>query len=528
MLIFMSQFANAQDTTELENRNCGTKNLAQIEQDDPKHAEKLRIIEERTQHFIQHKTDEKSVSAVVTIPTVFHVIHTGTTSTTNNIPDVYLLAQLEQLNDDFRRTNSDADDTWSQAADTEIQFCLAETAPDGNSTTGINRYQYSTGTWTTSNTDNTIKPATIWDRDSYLNIWVIPNPTRNDGAGLLGYAQFPGGPANTDGIVIRTSSAGSIATPNPSGGSFDAGRTGTHEVGHWLNLRHIWGDGGCSVDDFVSDTPVSDASNFGCAVGHVSCSTVDMVQNYMDYSDDACMNLFTQGQKVRMMALFQPGGTRASLLSSAGCGAPPEPTCDDGFQNGDETGIDCGGTSCPPCPPCGEITVTIKLDNYPEETSWAIINDAGTAVASGGTYGSQPDGSTVTETPCIPDGCYDFVIYDSYGDGICCAYGNGFYLVRDADGNILASGGEFNSAETTAFCVSGASGWQTCDPIIDLGTEVLSTGTVHAQNELIYSGTIPAQVDVSLKAGQSILLDSGCNVDADANVEIIIEDCVPD
>lgn len=95
---------------------------------------------------------------------------------------------------------------------------------------------------------------------------------------------------------------------------FNLGRTGTHEVGHWLNLRHIWGDGGCEVDDFVSDTPESDGANYGCATGHVSCGSTDMVQNYMDYSDDACMNLMTSGQKNRMRALFESAGYRATLL----------------------------------------------------------------------------------------------------------------------------------------------------------------------------------------------------------------------
>ncbi|HAB28968.1 MAG TPA: hypothetical protein DCE27_15695, partial [Xanthomarina gelatinilytica] len=107
----------------------------------------------------------------------------------------------------------------------------------------------------------------------------------NIGGGILGYAQFPGGSASTDGVVIGPNYFGS-----KNGGSgfylsapFDLGRTTTHEVGHFLNLRHIWGDGGCSVDDFVSDTPTSDAANYGCATGHVSCGTTDMVQNYMDY-----------------------------------------------------------------------------------------------------------------------------------------------------------------------------------------------------------------------------------------------------
>ncbi|MTB50988.1 S8 family serine peptidase [Lewinella sp. W8] len=141
-------------------------------------------------------------------------------------------------------------------------------------------------------------------------------------------------------------------------------------------------------------------------------------------------------------------------LSGGGGG----PTCDDGIQNGDETGIDCGGANCPACPPvtCNgtEVTLTIVLDNYPEETSWTITADGGGIVASGGTYGFLADGSTYTEDICLADGCYTFTINDSYGDGICCSYGNGSYSLTDG-GTVLASGGAFASSEATAFCVGG-------------------------------------------------------------------------
>ena len=195
---------------------------------------------------------------------------------------------------------------------------------------------------------------TPWDPSSYLNIWVC-----NLGSGLLGYAQFPGGNPATDGVVCDYAYFGTIGTATFP---FDEGRTCTHEVGHYLNLRHIWGDGGCSVDDFVSDTPTSDGPNYGCALGHVSCGSTDMVQNYMDYSDDGCMNLYTAGQAARMNALFAPGGARFSLTQSAACGAPADPTCDDGIQNGDETGVDCGGS----CAPCAEPTCDDGVQNGDE------------------------------------------------------------------------------------------------------------------------------------------------------------------
>ena len=139
-------------------------------------------------------------------------------------------------------------------------------------------------------------------------------------------------------------------------------------------------------------------------------------------------------------------------LQAAGGGGP---TCTDGIQNGQETGVDCGGPDCPSCPPgCNgtEVTLSITFDNYPEETSWAITNNAGATVASGGTYGNFADGSTYTENICLVDGCYTFTINDTYGDGICCAYGNGSYTLSNGS-TILASGGSFGSSEATDFCV---------------------------------------------------------------------------
>lgn len=145
-------------------------------------------------------------------------------------------------------------------------------------------------------------------------------------------------------------------------------------------------------------------------------------------------------------------------VDCGGSSCPACPTCSDGIQNGDETGVDCGGPDCAPCPCTGEnVTLTIVLDNYPEETSWTITA-GGTTYASGGTYGSQPDGSTVVEVACLNDGCYDFNIFDSYGDGICCSYGTGSYSLEDGSGTILASGGAFGSSETTNFCVSSGGG----------------------------------------------------------------------
>ena len=467
-----------------QTRNCGTMDhLDHIEQQDPKAIDRMQRIERFTNRYVE---SAERVNGTITIPVVVHVVYR---TSTENISDAQIASQMQVLNDDFRRLNADADNTWNQAADSEIEFCLATVDPNGNATNGVTRTQTSVSAHGTNDSvkSNSSGGKNAWPTDQYLNMWVC-----NIGGSILGYAQFPGGPASTDGVVMDYRYFGTIGTAQAP---FDGGRTTTHEVGHWLNLRHIWGDGNCNQDDFVSDTPNSDAPNYGCATGHVSCSSVDMVQNYMDYSDDGCMNLFTDGQKTRMRALFAAGGFRESLLNSAACGAPPTPTCDDGIQNGNETGVDCGGPDCAPCPTCDdgiqngaetgvdcggpdcapcpcfgtEVTVSITLDNYPAETAWSIVNASGQTVASGGTYGGQPQGSTVTANACLPDGCYDFVITDTYGDGICCQYGNGSYTVSGG-GSTLASGGSFTSSQTTNFCVGGGPA-PTCDDGVQNGSE---------------------------------------------------------
>ena len=224
---------------------------------------------------------------MVTIPVVFHVLYANSTQ---NISDAQIQSQLDILNADFRRTNSDQDNVWgSVAADTEIEFCLASFDPNGAPTNGILRVPTSVSSFGSNDAMKFSSQggSDAWPASDYLNYWVC-----NLSGGLLGYAH-PGGPANTTAWCAVTST---LATSARRRRPFNLGRTGTHEVGHWLNLRHIWGDGACGADDFVADTPESDGANYGCALGHVSCNTTDMVQNYMDYSDDGCMNLFTAGQ----------------------------------------------------------------------------------------------------------------------------------------------------------------------------------------------------------------------------------------
>lgn len=309
-------------------RKCGTmEHLQALQQHDPQLSQRMADIERFTQQWVQAHPGGTGARAVYTIPVVVHVVYN---TTAENISDAQVLSQIDVLNKDFGRTNTDASSTpavWqSIAANTEIRFCLATVDPNGNPTTGITR-TYTTVTAFSTN-DNMKRTSTggrdAWNTSQYLNIWVC-----DLGSGYLGYAQFPGGPASTDGVVIdyqAFGTTGSAAYP------FNLGRTATHEVGHWLNLYHIWGDDGnsCSGSDGVSDTPNQADENYYCPTfPTISCSNGpngDMFMNYMDYTDDRCMNLFTLGQKARMQALFATGGARSSLLASNGCGAPPPPS----------------------------------------------------------------------------------------------------------------------------------------------------------------------------------------------------------
>lgn len=293
--------------------------LAQQMLADPSLREKMDEMERRTRGILTEPT--VSSETVITIPTVVHVLYN---TSGENISDAQIQSQIDILNEDFRRLNADASNTPTDflgvAADVRVEFCLATEDPNGNPTTGITR-TYTSKTSFGYNTDmkyNSSGGKDIWNRNQYLNIWVCDIPS------LLGYAQFPGGSAATDGVVVNYLAFGNIGNLYSN---FALGRTATHEVGHWLNLYHIWGDGGCSVDDNVTDTPVAGYANYNgspCTYpGGDSCPSSpgnDMFQNYMDYSDDVCMNLFTEGQKSRMRALFEPGGFRESLLSSGGCG----------------------------------------------------------------------------------------------------------------------------------------------------------------------------------------------------------------
>ncbi|MCB9235974.1 MAG: T9SS type A sorting domain-containing protein [Bacteroidia bacterium] len=316
------------------------------------------------------------------IPTVVHVIYSNSTE---NISDAQIQSQIDVLNEDFQRLNPDTTNTPAgfkpAAANCDIEFCLAALDPNGGPTNGIDRIPMSGSPFGTNTIDNTIKPATVWDPTQYFNLWVV-----NMSGGILGYAQFPeaaglsgigtgNGSANTDGVVVTYYSVGR-PPQNPFNGAYNGGRTATHEIGHWLGLRHIWGDGGCGVDDFCADTPTSDNSNFGCPTNHVACNSVDMVQNYMDYTDDNCMNIFTNDQKSRMDVVLANSIRRQSLLTSTVC--TPAPVIN--YLGAQQTVVESGVDGTQDCRGYVDIDLTLRIGLAPVGDAHVQVTiQAGTA-----------------------------------------------------------------------------------------------------------------------------------------------------
>ena len=311
---------------------------------------------EQFEQWMQQQIIQNQASAIIGgvyyIPVVVHVIHNGeAVGTGTNVSFAAIQSQIDVLNEDFRKIfGSNGWNTHPDGADTQIEFCLAQRRPDGSAfpagEPGVNRINRNTVGFTAppySQTyiNATVKPYTYnnnvptatrgWDPAKYMNIWLA-----DLSGGLLGYAQFPQSPlggmgcgnqtAGTDGVVFLYSSIGKSSVTGFTG-AYNEGRTATHEIGHWLGLRHIWGDGGCTVDDFCNDTPLAGAANYGCPVGTNSCTAapdagVDMIENYMDYTDDLCMNIFTNDQKMRMRTVLENSPLRASLINSDACTPP--------------------------------------------------------------------------------------------------------------------------------------------------------------------------------------------------------------
>ena len=316
VIIFFTLFAGAAQAQ----RICGSEAYKrQLLQSNPSIQNSFDAVElqiaKTTKKFAARDT---TLNEVINIPVVIHVIYK---TTAQNISGDQIRSQLTALNNDFANLNQDKSKRpgvfSGLAADVKIKFCLAQVDPQGNKTTGIIRKSTTADVFTA---DDAMKTSlrggdNPWDNKKYLNIWVCALSGRS-----LGYATPPGSNAAIDGVVIAFDVFGTVGSLRTS---FNKGRTATHEVGHWMGLKHLWGDTDCG-DDGIDDTPRQKTYNFGTPVfpNVTTCSpnaNGDMFMNYMDFSDDAAMNMFTNDQKKRMRALFATGNIRNSFLSSFAC-----------------------------------------------------------------------------------------------------------------------------------------------------------------------------------------------------------------
>ena len=368
---------------------------------------------------IQSIINSKSFFTEKTIPVVIHIIYNDSNS---NISDLQVKSAIIAINEDFNAENSDFDNVVSSfssvKSDLEISFTLAKLDPNGNYTSGITR----TESDFTDNADENVKNLILWDTNMYLNIWVVENIESGAGA----YAYYPGtAPNGAEGIVCRNNQFGTIGTS--SSANFSS-TTLTHEIGHYLNLAHTWGDSNdpgsasnCNIDDGVSDTPNTEGTLYGCNLNQYTCGSLDNIQNYMDYTD--CTNMFTDGQRSRVHAsLHSAIGGRVNLWQ---------------FENLLSTGVltefQCNYNL---------IQVDIETGSYASEISWVILDSLGEGIAGGGSYSNNNNYSI---SVCIPSGNYSFQSIDSYGDG----WNGGGYTIFECEQNIIA-----NSYNPSGFGIS--------------------------------------------------------------------------
>lgn len=387
----------------------------------------------QTQDLIKNILNEglPKISGPYTIPVVVHVIHLGEPiGTGTNISDVQIQSAITALNDDYRKitgTNGDGN-----GVDTEIEFCLASTDPNGNFTTGINRVN-GTGIGNYENVgidlyggnNQVVLGLSYWPSSDYYNIWIVTEIEGNDaGAGIQGFAQLPGGTPSTDGAIILYNSFGTVGNLKP--GAL-LNRVATHEIGHGLGLLHTFENTvSCSSEtdcttqgDYCCDTPPHPGDSTHC---NPDCMGAQQVENYMDYTDETCMNMFTQDQKDRMLATLL--GPRSSLLSSSGCVMPD--TCSNPFTiQSTIDSINCFGLYT------GSISLSITGGTPPFNYSW--LHGAGTSSVSG-----------------LPDGDYSVTVTDAMG----CAGSETYHVSQPPDVALTVN----SSPASCATCADGGVG----------------------------------------------------------------------
>jgi len=434
-LLFLPLFLLLSATVYSQTHPCGFNTyMDQRYEEDPTLLEMREEYEEEIQSIINSRT----YFSQKTIPVVIHIIYNDSYS---NISNSQVYSALSALNEDFNASNSDFSSVVSAfngvKSDVEITFSLANIDPDGNVTSGITRTQSDL----TDTAGENVKSLVLWDTDMYLNIWVVDDIESGAGA----YAYYPGtAPSGAEGIVCRHDQFGTTGT---SSSSNFAATTLTHEVGHYLNLAHTWGDSNnpevdsnCDDDDNVEDTPNTIGTLYGCNTSQSTCGSLDNVQNFMDYTD--CTNMFTQGQRSRAhAALHSSQGGRVNLWQ---------------YENLLATGVldesDCEEEL---------IAIQIHTGTYSNEVSWVILDSDGEGIAGGG--GTYSNNSNYNSSVCIATGNYTFQSIDSYGDG----WNGGYYYVRDCDNNVIANDSNPSGyGETESFVVTACSDIPGCtDPL---------------------------------------------------------------
>jgi hypothetical protein len=435
-------------------------------------------------------------------------------------------SQIDVLNEDFRRTGSGYN-SHPSGADPEIEFCLALEDENGNvlPEPGILRWStWGAGPFSKNYVNTAIKPPTSQDPSRFLNYWAIALPEY-----YIGYAQFPntsglpGLPANnglaqTDGIVVIPTATGTMGTATAP---YNQGRTATHEIGHWLGLRHLWGDGDCQADDYCTDTPPCSYANYAespsCSKPN-QCGSPRMIENYMDYSADGCMNIFTQGQKARMNAVLANSPNRPYSVETVPTVCHPFVLANINHQP--ETIRSCGAT-------------TIQFNNLAEVTPNSVLwTFAGINVSPASTMQTSPT-VTVSSTGTLS------INLEAHYSTISEMKSSemSVIILPNHDPACLAptcSDGIRNGNETGidcgGFCPTNCS--VNCDQVIVYNGPFLLSGNIQA-GKFIEAGNLTGAGEVAiypgqevwLKAQDSILLKAGFKIESGAVFEIQLQGC---